>query len=156
MKKTEEKEVNQVINKFIEVLSISGSVDTSFSKLSEDEDFVEVSLETQDTSLVIGHHGEGLESLQLLLSLAISKKLGRFIRVSLEIGDYKKNRTDYLMQLALRTKERALMEGRDIAMPELKAWERRLIHVSLQDDDEVTTESIGEGKERVLVIKPKK
>src|SRR5579872_425779 len=154
MTKKEEKEINSIVNKFLEMLKITGTASISMSTDS-DEQIIEVVLDTQDTSLVIGHHGEGLEALQLLLSLAISKELGSFVRVSLEVGDYKKNRTDYLLSLAAKTKDRAITEGRGIAMPELKAWERRLVHLHLQGDEEVETESIGEGKERVLVIKPK-
>jgi spoIIIJ-associated protein len=155
MKKTEEKIIKEIIDSFINVLGISGTA-TFEATTSDKEELIEILLETQDTSLVIGHHGEGLEALQLLLSLAISKKIDRFVRVSLEVGDYKKNRIEFLNQLTAKTKERALLEGRDIAMPELKSWERRLVHMLLQDDEEVETESIGEAKERVLVIKPKK
>jgi len=103
--------------------------------------------------MVIGYHGETLEAIQLILSLIISKKVESFVRVSLEVGDYRKNRTDWLETLALQAKERVLQEQKEVPLPNLKSWERRIVHTFLQNDKEVTSESVGEGKERTLVIK---
>lgn len=105
--------------------------------------------------MVIGYHGETLESLQLIIALILAKERGEFKRVSLEIGDYKKNRSEWLERLALDAKERALAENREVYLSDLKSWERRVIHLLLQDDKEVISESSGEGRDRVLVIKPK-
>ena len=85
----------------------------------------------------------------------LAKKLGEFKRVSVEVGDYKKDRSDYLRSLAEQTKERALTEQREIFLPNLKSWERREVHLFLQEDPDVITESVGEGKERTLVVRPK-
>jgi len=60
-----------------------------------------------------------------------------------------------LERLALDAKERALSQGKEVYLSELKSWKRRVVHLLLQDDKEVTSESSGEGKDRVLVIKPK-
>lgn len=130
------------------------SIDGEF-EVKESEDGIDIELETEDAALVIGYHGDTLESLQIILSLIISKKLGEFKRVSLEVGDYKKNRQEWLTTLAQQTKERVLTESKEIYLPDLKAWERRIVHMLLQDDSEVISESVGEGKDRVLVIKPR-
>lgn len=147
---TEKKDIKETIKNFFDLLEIDGDFE-----LSEEEDQVNIVLSTQDTGLVIGYHGEVLESLQLILSLAISKKIGHFVRVSLEVDGYKKNRTEWLEKLATQTKERALSENKEIALPNLKSWERRIVHMFLQDDNEVTSESVGEGRDRTLVIKPR-
>jgi spoIIIJ-associated protein len=55
----------------------------------------------------------------------------------------------------METKERVLAEGKEIVVPELKSWERRIVHLLLQEDDEVISESQGEGRDRVLVVRPK-
>ncbi|MCL5970383.1 MAG: KH domain-containing protein [Patescibacteria group bacterium] len=85
MDKKEEKIIKETIEEFLKLLTIEASFD-----FSQKEEGVEIILDTQDTALVIGYHGENLEALQLLLSLIISKKLKRFIRVSVEVEDYKK------------------------------------------------------------------
>ncbi len=144
------KKTEKTIKKFFDSLGI----DASFSVL-EDEEAIGVTLETEDTGIIIGYHGETLEALQLILSLLLAKERGEFKRVSLEVGDYKKNRSEWLERLALDAKERALAENKEVYLSELKSWERRVIHLLLQDDKEVVSESTGEGKDRVLAIKPK-
>ena len=81
--------------------------------------------------------------------------MGRFVRISIEVDGYKKNRMDYLHKLAVQIKEKALAENKEQVLMSLKSWERRVIHLFLQDDEQVTTESSGEGRDRVLLIKPK-
>jgi spoIIIJ-associated protein len=144
------KKTEKTIKKFFDSLGI----DATFEVL-EDEETIGVTLETEDTGIIIGYHGETLEALQLVLSLLVAKERGEFKRVSLEVGDYKKNRSEWLERLAADAKERALSENKEIYLSELKSWERRVIHLLLQDDKEVVSESTGEGKDRVLVIKPK-
>lgn len=144
------KNIKDLISQTFKLLEI----DATF-EISEEEDAININLNTEDAALVIGYHGDTLESLQVVLSLIISKKLGEFKRVSLEVADYKKNRSEWLTNLAYQTKERVLAENKEIYLPDLKAWERRVVHVLLQDDNEVISESVGEGRDRVLVIKPR-
>lgn len=124
-------------------------------EVEESEDLVNIVINANEPGLIIGHHGDTLDSLQLIISLMVAKKLGEFKRVSLEVGDYKKNRSDYLKNLAEQTKEKVLAEQREIYLPNLKPWERREVHMFLSEDKEVFSESVGEGKERTLVVKPR-
>jgi spoIIIJ-associated protein len=142
--------VDEIVHDLFSRLEIAGE----FS-VTANEEIIDVTLETEDSGIVIGYHGEVLEALQVVLSLMIAKKLGSFHRVSVEIGDYKRNRTEYLEKLAQQTKERVLTDNREQTISQLKSWERRVVHMLLQDDDEVVSESVGEGKDRVLVIRPR-
>lgn len=146
----DKKTVEKTIDEFFMNVGVEGSTDVSFT-----DDEINVLLETEDTGIVIGYHGEVLEALQLLLSLVIAKKIGGFQRVSIEVGDYKKNRESYLQNLALSAKDRALADGSEQVISSLRPWERRVVHVFLQEDPDVLTESVGEGRDRVLVVKPK-
>lgn len=139
-----------VTEELLSRLEVSGA-----ATIEAHDDSADIVLETEESGLIIGYHGEILEALQLMISLMASKKIGRFIRVSVEVGDYKKNRTEYLERLAQQTKDRVLDENRPHTLSELKSWERRIVHLALQDDDEVTSESMGEGRDRVLVVKPR-
>jgi len=144
------KKQEKVIKNFFVSLGVEATME-----ITEDAEAISIVLETEDTGIVIGYHGETLEALQLILSLILAKENGEFKRVSVEAGDYKKNRTEWLERLALDAKERALSEGKEVYLSELKSWERRVVHLLLQDDKEVASESSGEGKDRVLVVKPK-
>jgi spoIIIJ-associated protein len=139
------------IEKLFSLLEIKGTFELS----QNEDDMLDIVMDTEDSGMVIGYHGEGLESLQLIISLIVAKKLGKFIRVSIEVDGYKKNRTEYLERLAQQMKERALEENREQVAESLKSWERRIVHMILQDDEDVVSESAGVGRERVLVVKPK-
>ncbi len=130
------------------------TIDDEFA-VTEAEDGAEIVLDTQDNGILIGYHGEVLEALQLILSLAIAKKIGYFLRISIEIGEYKKNRSSYLESIAQSAKQRVLSENQEVVLPNLKSWERRIVHMMFQEDEEVMSESVGEGRDRTLVIKPR-
>lgn len=146
----EEKIIKKTTEELLKMLDVDAEI-----ILEMGEETVNITIETDDSGIIIGRHGDILESLQTILSLCISKKLDKFYRVSLEVGDYKKNREEWLLNVTADTKQRAITENREIAIPLLKAWERRVIHLNLQDDKEVVSESVGEGKDRTLVIRPK-
>lgn len=152
MDKKEIKIIKDTAEDLLKLVDIEGDFEILETKDSESES-VDIVLNTKDTGAVIGYHGDTLEGLQLVLSLCVAKKLGRFVRVSIDVGDYKKNRTEWLKTLALETKERVLQEGKEVVIPELKSWERRVVHLLLQDDKEVVSESQGEGRDRTLVVK---
>lgn len=145
-----EAKIKKFTKEFFKILEIDEPIE-----IEVEEEEVRINVASENPGILIGYHGETLESLQLMLSLYLSKKLGEFKRVSLEIGDYKKNREEWLRRLAADSKEKALNESREIRLEDLKAWERRIVHMELADDKEVISESTGEGRERALVIKPK-
>lgn len=147
-------ENKKILEKLVKELFEKLGVEEEF-EVSENEETIDVLISSDEPGLLIGHHGDTLDSLQLVLSLMLAKKLGEFKRVSVEIGDYKKNRSDYLKSLAEQTKERAISEGREIMLPNLKSWERREVHMYLADDQEVISESVGEGRDRTLTVRPK-
>lgn len=144
------KKQEKIIKNFFDLLGLNAEF-----KLLEDDEAISLALETEDSGIVIGYHGETLEALQLILSLILAKEQGEFKRVSIEVGDYKKNREEWLEKIALDAKEKALAENKEVFLSDLKSWERRVVHLLLQDDKEVVSQSTGEGKERVLVVKPR-
>jgi spoIIIJ-associated protein len=146
----EQKKIEQLIRMLFDKLTIDGE----FS-LAPSQDMLSIVLHTEDTGIVIGYHGEVLEALQLILGLMIAKSLGRFVRINVEVGDYKKSREEYLRTLAQRMKERVLQEGKEQAISSLRPWERRIVHLFFQNDPEVLSESRGEGRERTLIIRPR-
>lgn len=150
MDKKEKKIVDSTVSELLELLGIEGTFE-----IKDNEEGIDIVLDTKDSGLVIGYHGDTLESLQLVISLCIAKRLDKFVRVSIEVGDYKKNRTEWLRNLALTTKERVVSEKKEIALPELKSWERRIVHLLLKDDKDVVSQSQGEGRDRTLVVSPK-
>jgi spoIIIJ-associated protein len=144
-------QVAQVTEDLLARLGVTGAVSVD---IDETEAF-RVHIETEETGLLIGFHGKTLESLQIILGLLVSKALGSWVRVYVNVGDYREKREEALMLMAQQAAERALAQGRAIELAHLSASERRVVHLTLSGDDRVETESIGEGSRRTLLVKPK-
>ncbi len=114
-----------------------------------------VHIETEETGLLIGYHGRTLESFQILLGIIVSKKLESWVKVYVNVGDYREKREETLMLMAQRAAERAISMGRPVELSNLSPSERRVIHLTLSGDERVETESIGEGSSRTLLVKPR-
>lgn len=150
MDKKDVQVINDTTTQLLQALGVAPEFE-----VVESEEGVELVLQTEENGMLIGYHGETLEALQLVISLAVAKALGNYVRISLEVGEYKKNRMEYLENLVRESKDRVLADGTGVSLPNLKSWERRYVHMLLQDDQEVMTESTGEGRDRVLTIYPK-
>ena len=115
----------------------------------------QVQIDTDETGLLIGFDGRTLESFQILLSIIVSKKLAAWVKVYVNVGDYRQKREETLMLMAQRAAERAISLGKPVELPSLSPSERRVIHMTLGGDERVETESVGEGMNRTLVVKPR-
>lgn len=122
-------------------------------EVKEENDQYQVNINTQENALLIGKHGNTLFSLELILSQIVAQKIGEYKRIIIEVGGYRKDREQYLRDLATRLKEEVLNSGLEKPISGLKSWERRLLHLHFSEDKEVATESQGEERDRVLVIK---
>jgi spoIIIJ-associated protein len=115
-----------------------------------------VLLKTQDEAgLLIGRHGQTIESLQAALGMLAKEKLGEWTRIIVNVGDWREKQEEYLKSLAETAAERAKSTGEDQPLYNLTASQRRVIHLFLSEDPEITTESVGEGEERYLIVKKK-
>lgn len=124
--------------------------------LEEDEDGVfHLTVETEESGVLIGFHGENLYALQLILSLITYKKLGEWRRIVVDVGDWRAKREEQLKRMALGAAQRVKFSHESVAMPYLNAAERRIIHLTLSNNPDVTTRSEGEGEERRLIVEPK-
>ena len=142
--------VQQAVQELLEKIGIEAT-----SSVSEDENGYHVTLDTQENALLIGKHGNTLSSLEYLLGQILAAKQEEYKRVIVEVGGYREEREAYLSDLATRMKEEVMATGMEKTIRGLKPWERRLIHMMLVEDGEVTTESSGEDRDRILVIKKK-
>ena len=146
------------VQKLIEnVLSLLELREDQFTvEMAEDDSVrVHVQLPEEETGIYIGHHGEGLTALQLLLSLMISQRTGKWYRVSVNINDYQERREDSLKNLAESAAEKAISLNQEVVLGNLSSYERRLVHLHLEQHGGVTTESRGEPPLRQLLVIPK-
>lgn len=147
------------IQKLLEnVLSLLGLQEDQFQIEMGEENTINVHIELpeDETGIYIGHHGEGLTALQLLLSLMVSQRTGDWHRISVNINDYQERREDSLRHLAESAADQALSLNQEVVLGNLSSYERRIVHLHLEQHGGVTTESRGEPPLRQLLVIPKK
>ncbi len=120
----------------------------------EREGEVYVNMEGGDAGLIIGKRGETLNALQLVVQAAASKQFQQPLRIVLDASRYRERRRAAVIQLALNAAERARSQKRSVRLRNLSASERRIIHMTLQNDPTVFTLSEGEGEERIVIVAP--
>lgn len=120
---------------------------------SAGENEISFSLKGEKLGKLIGFHGENIQALQMLLSGLKLRSEGP-IRMYLDIDGYKQNRNQAIIDLANKTAEQAVKIERNIHLDPMNAYDRRIVHTTLQNRDDVTTESTGEGEKRHVVVKP--
>ena len=158
MKKTEKKvkkpskkkDATELVSKLLSQLGF----EKAKLSLEEKDEKQWINIEVEDTGRLIGYHGEVLQALQLITNLLLYRKTGEWQKVVLNIGDYWQRRYQQLEQLALDQVQQVKTSGKSAVLPYLSSNERRIIHEFLSDQKEIVTESVGEGKERRLVISP--
>ena len=111
--------------------------------------------EKESLGALIGRKGERLSALQHLVNLLLSKKVGEWTRVLVDVEDYRGRRERQLRDLANRAAERVLETGKMLQLEPMPALERRWIHLALRDHERVATQSIGEEPNRRVVVLPR-
>ena len=111
-----------------------------------------VDVEGKDLSILIGRRSETLNALQYITGLIVSKELGRWVPLLIDIQGYRSRRERQLRQLGRRMADQAVQTGRKQTLEPMPANERRIIHLELRDHPQVFTESVGEEPYRKVTI----
>jgi spoIIIJ-associated protein len=111
--------------------------------------------EKEALGALIGRKGERLSALQHLVNLMLSKEMGAWTRVLVDVEDYRGRRERQLRELADRAAARVVETGKMLQLEPMSALERRWIHMSLRDHPAVATQSIGEEPNRRVVLVPR-
>jgi spoIIIJ-associated protein len=111
--------------------------------------------EKEALGALIGRKGERLSALQHLVNLLLSKRVGEWTRILVDVEDYRGRRERQLRDLANRAAERVVETGKMLQLEPMPALERRWIHLALRDHERVVTQSIGEEPNRRVVVLPR-
>lgn len=146
-----------ILNLTCEMLSnINYEVDNAFVEDVEGEEGqVLVSVTVGKPGGLIGFRGRNMAALQLLLSLMVKKQLGEWVRVILDINNYRGEQRERLEGMARDLAQKVLDTGKEVEMANMSSYERRLCHMVLTEIEGITSESEGEGENRHIVIRPK-
>jgi len=102
--------------------------------------------------LLVGRDGQTLIAIQLLASRIIARRLGGGVRLQVDAGRYRERRDEMLKELAFSLAQRVKETGRPLSTRPLAAYQRRIVHLALEQDEAVQTHSRGDGSQREVVI----
>jgi spoIIIJ-associated protein len=148
------KVAKEVMEALIEFMRITA--DVSATQSASGELPVTLEIEGDDLGVLIGRRGQTLTSLQYIVRLIVAEKLKMWVPINVDVAGYKKRRYESLQDLALRLAEQVKRNRRLIMLEPMPADERRIIHLTLADHPDITTQSMGEGEMRKVAILLKK
>jgi spoIIIJ-associated protein len=141
--------VDEFAISLVEAMGIDATVD-----VYDSGDVIAVDIATQETGLLIGQKGETIDAIQYLLNVTIYKSWPFAKRIVVDSEGYRQRRVEAIQGMAHRTARRALRERRPLSLPPMSPAERRIVHLFLKENPQVTTSSQGEEENRRVVVSP--
>lgn len=147
----------ETIKELLSKMHIQADVTASYGEVDDIRGTraILVDITGKDLSVLIGKRSETLNALQYISRLIVSKELGEYVTLVIDVEGYRTRRERQLRQLAHRMAEQAIKTGRKQTLEPMPPNERRIIHMELRDDAHVSTESYGEEPHRKVTIIPK-
>ena len=145
----------QVLGTLLDLMGVSGSIVHSVEEGEEDLKSITLNIEGEDLGILIGRRGQTLASLQYIVRVIIGNQIQVRPPLIVDVESYKERHCETLRALAWRIAEQVREKGESINLEPMTAFDRRIIHVTLANDMDVSTESIGEGEARRVVVLPK-
>jgi len=156
---TAEQVGREVLTDVLKLMGISASVESVLGyELAEEGQPppVVLNISGDDLGILIGRRGETLRALQYLVRLMVSHRLKHWSNLIVDVEGYVVRRRQTLESLAERVAEQVVRTGRTQALEPMPPYERRVIHVTLRRNHNVTTQSVGEGERRKVTIIPRR
>ena len=125
-------------------------------KIEKEKSGLKIELNSENLGYLIGYRGETLYSLQNILAAIAGKGIDNRVRVILDIEGYKQKREKTLEELAQKVAKTVIRTKKPVKLEPMKAYERKIIHSKLQENEKVETKSVGEEPNRRIIVSLKK
>jgi len=142
----------EALESILALIPIEGTEVTAVQK----DGTIYLNIEGDKTGLLIGRKGRTLDALQFIVNKIVNKSIERRARVVIDSENYRERRKDFLIQMALRMGDKAKRIQKPVTTNLLNPHDRRIVHLALRDDSELSTKGRGEGVLKKVVILPKK
>lgn len=141
------------IRGIVQTLIARMGLDGSVVGIRRTDDNTVVELKSKDTGMLIGKHGRTLDAIQFLVNLLVNTRQKEHTRIMLDVESYRAKREESLTRLARGVAARVHRSRQPIALDYMNPYERRIVHLALEEDERVYTKSDGNGVyKRVRVI----
>lgn len=142
---------HDMLQRMVDLMGIEGTAE--IAGCTEDE--VCLNVTGDSLGLLIGRYGATLDAVQLIVAIGANRQVEEGARVIVDAEDYRERHKQMIEAKARKHAEEARRTSKEVVIPNLRGYERRIMHLVLKDDPGVSTYSEGEGDDRVLVISPK-
>ena len=150
-----EKLIKEVAGEVLEKMGFEATLTiTTLVTEENDKKNIILEIESPDSKFIIGKQGATLISLQHILKMLVQSKSDEYINFSVDVNGYRQQQDNYIRETANNMASEATINGRAITMEPMNGYERRLVHLELEKNTKVKTESIGEGEDRKVIISP--
>ena len=146
----------EIAHDFVLRLLDDMKIEASVTLLDVDNADKQINIDGKDVGVLIGHHGETLDSLQYLVNLAANQKTEGekrdFVKITVDVEGYRAKREETLRSLARRMADRVIKYKKSVMLEPMNPYERRIIHSEVQKIEGVATNSIGSENNRKVVL----
>jgi spoIIIJ-associated protein len=147
-----ENEFQESISKILEIMRLSGSIIVDTVE-SDGRKYLKVNLDGEDLSILIGHHGKTLAALKVVLALMAPKVETEQFGVLLDVNNYHSKREDYIRNMTQSAVDQVRLTTQPMELMAMNPSERRVVHLVVQENADIESESVGEDPDRRVVIK---
>lgn len=148
-----EAKIRETVEEMILKMGFEGSVEIKMVEKDKEISYV-CDVKTQESNYLIGQYGINLQSLQHIARILVRKKIKDKINFIIDVNSYRTEKNESIIKLAESLADEAVREKRAVVLRPMAPYERRIVHLELSKDERIRTESIGEGEDRRVVIKP--
>lgn len=144
--------VEEIIVKYME---FEAKVSADMSEIEgEDRKLVSIIVEGDDLGILIGSRGINLDAFQNIVSMFLRNKVEEPVSVIFDINGYRERKRKSLEDIACKAAQETIENGVEVSLNPMSPAERRIVHLALENDERVATESQGDGINRYVIVKP--
>jgi spoIIIJ-associated protein len=150
--------VRSVLEALLDIMGVSASIMPQVRPSGEEKEEaapIAFDIKGEDLGILIGRRGQTLSCLQFIVRLIVAHQTKARVPITIDVEGYKQRRYEALQTLAWRIAEQVKAKGTPFRLEPMSSYERRIIHITLADHPDVTTQGVGDGEERRVVILPR-
>jgi len=144
------REATTILSQILELMGERGEITTT----EEDSEGIELAIKGDGSGLLIGHHGQTLDSLEYLVNRILARRVKDAVPITVDTESYRERRRRQLHRMALSMAEQTKREHASVTLDPMPPRDRRIVHLALKDDPLITTRSTGDGFLRTVEIIP--
>lgn len=145
--------IKEILETIFSELGVTAGINFPEDRNSDDQHYY-ADVSSDETNLLIGYHGETLNSIQHVVNVILFKDYGEDCSAIVDVGGYRKEREDKLVALAENAADKAKFLNKSVSLHPMNGYERKIIHSRVSELEGVTSSSEGEGYNRRVIITP--